>query len=94
MVPRLGQSLAEESVCIIGFALETAIHTQEILKAHWSDLNLPGRTLNIPKVHVKSKTIRQIPLSKRAVEILRQMSMQNPASPNDCPIRESVKYPG
>lgn len=70
---RLGQSLAEESVCIIGFALETAMRAQEILKARWSDLNLPGRTLNIPKEHVKTKTFRQIPLSRRAVEILRQM---------------------
>lgn len=70
---RLGQSLAEESVCIIGFALETAMRAQEILKARWPDLNLPGRTLNIPKEHVKTKTFRQIPLSRRAVEILRQM---------------------
>ncbi len=70
---RLVQSLPEEWVCIIGFALETAMRAQEILKARWSDLNLPGRTLNIPKEHVKTKTFRQIPLSRRAVEILRQM---------------------
>lgn len=70
---RLGQSQSEEWVCIIGFALETAMRAQEILKARWSDLNLPGRTLNIPKEHVKTKTFRQIPLSRRAIEILRHM---------------------
>lgn len=70
---RLGQTQHEAWICIIGFAIETGMRAQEILKARWSDLNLPGRTLNIPKEHVKTKAFRQIPLSRRAVEILQQM---------------------
>ena len=69
---RAGYSHKEEAVRIIAFALETALRAQEILLARWSDLNLDGRTLNIPKEHTKTSTARQIPLSIRAVQILNE----------------------
>lgn len=68
-----GYTNQQEWRCLISFALETAMRSQEMLKARWQDLNFDGRTLNIPKEHVKTKTFRQIPLSKKAVESLRTM---------------------
>lgn len=62
-----------ESQNIILFAIETAMRSQEILKARWCDLNVDGRTLNIPKEHVKTKTFRQVPLSKKALSIIEDM---------------------
>ena len=69
---RRGYHYKEETVRIISFALETAMRAQEIFLAKWRDLNWEGRTLNIPKENVKTKTFRQVPLSKRALEILRE----------------------
>jgi integrase len=69
---RRGYAYKEESVRVIGFALETAMRSQEMLLARWQDVNFAGRTLNIPKEHVKTETFRQVPLSKRALEIIEQ----------------------
>lgn len=69
---RRGYAYKEESVLVIGFALETAMRSQEMLLARWQDVNFAGRTLNIPKEHVKTKTFRQVPLSKRAMEIIEE----------------------
>ena len=77
---RAGYAHKEETVRIIGFALETAMRAQEIILARWSDLNLDVRTLNIPKEHTKTDTARQIPLSNRAVQILnQQLELRNAA---------------
>lgn len=67
---RRGYDYQEDTVRIIAFALETAMRAQEIFLAKWSDLNFEGRTLNIPEENVKTKTFRQIPLSKKALAIL------------------------
>ncbi|MEI8157101.1 MAG: site-specific integrase [Burkholderiales bacterium] len=69
----LGYSFKAESVNVMKFAIETAMRCQEILLARWMDLNVAGRTLNIPKEHVKTKTFRQVPLSSRALAILKDM---------------------
>lgn len=67
-----GYEKQEESVHIIAFALETGMRVQEILLAKWRDYNESGRTLNIPKENVKTKTFRQIPLSSIAIKILKE----------------------
>ena len=64
---------------IIAYALETGMRAQEILLSTWDDVNFPGRTINIPQENVKTRTFRQIPLSRRAIEILRDMeSLRQP----------------
>lgn len=63
----------EEWKLLIRFALATAGRSQEILKARWSDVNIPGRAWNIPPEHVKTSTFRQVPLSKVALSVLKQM---------------------
>lgn len=68
-----GYSLKEELPLIIDFAIATAARAQEILKAKWSDVNSKGRAWNIPPENVKTSTFRQVPLSKKSLEILEKM---------------------
>ena len=77
-----GYAHQEEWPLLIGLALETALRAQEQLLARWQDLNLPGRTLNIPEEHVKTGNKRQIPLSSRACEILVEMERRKKADNN------------
>lgn len=58
---------------LIQFALTTAARAQEIIKADWKDFDIEKRTWNIPKENVKTKTFRQVPLSKTAIQILAEM---------------------
>jgi integrase len=63
---------------IIGFALETAMREQEIVFARWSDLGPDNLLLRIPKEHVKTRTARIVPLSKRAREIVENQRRNRP----------------
>ena len=63
---------------IIGFALETAMREQEIVFARWSDLGPDNLLLRIPKEHVKTRTARIVPLSKRAREIVEVQRRNRP----------------
>lgn len=58
---------------LIGFALETAMRAQELLKAEWRHADLGKRNLRIPKENSKTGRGRDIPLSKRAVAILKEL---------------------
>lgn len=62
----------EVMTTIFQFALETAMRAQEIMKARWKDWNESGRTLFVPKEHVKTKKFRQVPLSKKAMALLQE----------------------
>jgi integrase len=75
-----------EATRIIGLALETAMRSQEILLCRWTDITLPGRTLNIPAENSKTKTKRQVPLSKKAVAILEEQRKH-------CPAAEPLVFP-
>ncbi len=63
---------------IIGFALETAMREQEIVWAEWKNIFDGGKRLRIPAEHTKTKTERVIPLSDRAMEIIKLQK-------TDCP---------
>lgn len=77
-----GYEHKEEWKLLIEFALATAARSQEILKAKWEDVNLPGRAWNIPPENVKTSTFRQVPLSKAAISILKKMQkFQNSEDP-------------
>lgn len=56
---------------LIQLALETAMRAQELLFICWDDVNLQQRFINIPAGIVKTRTARQVPLSRKALEILK-----------------------
>ena len=53
---------------IVLFALETGMRRSEICKMEWKDIDLSRSTLLIPET--KTGVSREIPLSKRALELL------------------------
>ena len=57
-----------------GLALETACRLGEMLKAEWHHIDLTRRTLAIPKPNTKTEVKRIVPLSTRAVKILKSRS--------------------
>lgn len=62
---------ATQSEClysILIFAIETGLRRGEIANAKWADLNRIKHILNIPET--KTGVPRQIPLSRRAIEVL------------------------
>jgi integrase len=63
---------------IIGFALETAMRTQEIVFAEWSHLFDDDRKLRIPKKNSKTKTARIVLMSLAARKILKSQRERCP----------------
>ena len=61
----------DEWKLLIRLALETAIRAQELLFIRWDNVNMKQRFINIPAGIVKTRTSRQVPLSKKALEILK-----------------------
>lgn len=61
----------EEWKRLIQLALETAMRAQELLFICWDDVSLEQRFINIPADIVKTRTARQVPLSKKALEVLK-----------------------
>lgn len=67
---------------IIGFALETAMREQEIVKACWKHLSADRLTLFIPAAHTKTRRARTVLLSQRARAIVK-------AQEEKCPEKET-----
>jgi integrase len=55
------------------FLILTASRTKEIIEAQWSEIDFDAAAWNIPAAHMKSKEDHRVPLSVRAVEILRSL---------------------
>lgn len=53
------------------FLILTAARTNEVLGASWNEVNIEDATWVIPAERMKSRREHRIPLSKRALEILR-----------------------
>jgi integrase len=53
------------------FTILTACRTSEVLKAEWSEIDLEAREWMIPAAKMKSRRLHIVPLSDRAIEILR-----------------------
>lgn len=64
---------------VIGFALETAMRQQEIVKAQWSHISADGLRLVIPARNAKGKISRTVLLSLRAREIIEEQRARAPA---------------
>lgn len=56
---------------LIQWALESGMRAQELLKTEWKDINFEKRFIRIRKEIVKTKTHRQVPLSSKAVKLLK-----------------------
>ncbi|QRM27376.1 site-specific integrase [Microvirga sp. VF16] len=55
------------------FAILTAARSGEVLGARWDEINLDARLWTVPAARMKGGRPHRVPLSDRAVEILRQM---------------------
>lgn len=62
-----------ELPAIVRLLVETACRRSEVVHNTWANVNLAQRTLHIPKELAKSKEARTVPLTHRAVEILKAL---------------------
>ncbi len=63
---------------VIGFALETAMRTQEIIRAEFNDVDPDGELLKVFADSTKTKHGRYVPLSERAKEIIKLQKLTAP----------------
>jgi integrase len=76
-VPAFMATLRERenlSARALEFTILTATRTQEAIGARWSEIDLDSATWTIPASRMKAKRDHRVPLSHRAVEILRSLS--------------------
>ncbi len=68
---------------LIGIGLETAMRPSELLKFKWGSVHLEEnkRFIGIEEYTNKLKSIRQVPLSRKAVEILKKMRGEDEPDP-------------
>lgn len=64
---------SDELPAIVRLLVETACRRSELVHNTWKNVNLAQRTLHIPKELAKSKEARTVPLTHRAVEILKAL---------------------
>jgi integrase len=79
-LPPLMASLRERdslSARALEFAVLTAARTNEVIGAKWSEINLEDNVWVIPAARMKAKRDHRVPLSDRAVEILRELSRKS-----------------
>jgi len=62
----------KEWIRLIALVLETALRAQEILFAEWKDISIDNRIWRVPKKNSKTNKARQVPLTERAVRLLKQ----------------------
>jgi integrase len=55
------------------FVILTAVRTNEALGAKWDEVDLENKIWTIPADRMKAKRTHRVPLSKRAIEVLREM---------------------
>jgi integrase len=55
------------------FCILTATRTSEVIGAQWSEIDFDAATWTIPAARMKAKRDHRVPLSDRAVEILREI---------------------
>jgi integrase len=55
------------------FLILTAARTSEAIGARWSEMNLPDKTWTVPAARMKARRVHRVPLSARALDILKDM---------------------
>jgi integrase len=68
-----GYHWRDEWPLIAEFAVETSARLQEILKSEWKHIRISQRTFEIPEENVKTGAARIVPLSTRALDILKKL---------------------
>jgi len=68
--------------CVL-FALETALRIGEQLQIKWRSVNLEKRELDVLAGTTKTRTLRRIPLTTPAVEILKAIKAKHGSKPDD-----------
>ena len=71
------------------FLILTAARTGEVISARWTEIDLVDKTWTVPAEHMKAHREHRVPLSPRALAILREMQ----AAPN-CDNPHGLVFPG
>jgi integrase len=66
------------SATALEFCILTATRTSEVIGARWSEIDLDAAVWTIPAARMKAKRDHRVPLSHRAVEILRSLLESGP----------------
>jgi integrase len=62
---------------VLEFTILTALRIGEVTKARWTDIDFDNRVYNVPAEVMKMKRPHRVPLSARAIEILRSMPQRS-----------------
>jgi integrase len=57
----------------VEFTILTAVRTNEVIGARWDEINFAEKVWTIPAERMKRRRLHRVPLSDRALEILRDM---------------------
>ena len=63
------------------FLVLTAVRSIEVREARWSEIDMAAKVWEIPAERMKMKRAHRVPLSPRALEILREAEALRPATP-------------
>lgn len=75
---RKGCYTRQDWEAVIGFALESAMRTQEIIRAEFNDVDPDGELLQVFADNTKTQDSRFVPLSERAKEIIQLQKQTAP----------------
>lgn len=67
-------------VALVRLALETGARLQELVFAEWGEFDLVRRCWTMPAEHTKSRKRRNVPLSRKAIAILKALRRHRSAS--------------
>ena len=62
------------------FVILTAVRSGEARGARWAEIDLPGRLWTIPSARMKMQVEHVVPLSDRAIEIMKELRAVHPQS--------------
>lgn len=89
VVPPKAETATQRVGLAFLFALETAMRSGEIVGLHWRDVRMPERYVILPAT--KNGDVREVPLSKAAVAILRVLPEQDgPVFGLDSALRDAL----
>ena len=76
------------------FSIITAARSGEVLRASWDEIDLDKRVWTVPAWRMKAGREHRVPLSSRALEILREMAEYRTPRKNDAKELREYVFPG
>jgi integrase len=73
------------------FLILTAARTGEVIGAHWNEIDLPNKTWTVPAARMKAHREHRVPLSPRALTILKVMQSVRQNDANDAYVFPGAK---